>query len=122
MQQLSGLDASFIYFETSNAPMHISSTSIYDPSPAPGGQIRFKQILAHFMARAHLARCFRQCVAEVPQYCGVGSCNGQGGNCAHSACVVGDALQLGCSFSKLFRVECVMNAPVPGQALAKVAR
>jgi len=47
MQQLSGLDASFLYLETSKAPMHISSLVIYDPSTAPGGRIRFKQIIEH---------------------------------------------------------------------------
>ena len=37
MQQLSGLDASFIYLETPSSPMHVAALSIYDPSTAPGG-------------------------------------------------------------------------------------
>lgn len=45
MQQLTGLDASFLYLETPNAPMHISGLAIYDPSTAPGGKVRFKQII-----------------------------------------------------------------------------
>jgi len=45
MQQLSGLDASFIYFEAPNAPMHVASLSIYDPSTAPNGAVTFKGIL-----------------------------------------------------------------------------
>ncbi|MEP5764333.1 MAG: wax ester/triacylglycerol synthase family O-acyltransferase [Halieaceae bacterium] len=45
MQQLTGLDASFLYLETANAPMHISGLAIYDPSTAPGGKVRFKQII-----------------------------------------------------------------------------
>ncbi|MEM1156111.1 MAG: wax ester/triacylglycerol synthase family O-acyltransferase [Pseudomonadota bacterium] len=45
MQQLSGLDASFLYLETPNAPMHISSLAIYDQSTAPGGRVRFKDII-----------------------------------------------------------------------------
>ena len=45
MQQLSGLDASFLYLETANAPMHISSLAIYDQSTAPGGKVRFKDII-----------------------------------------------------------------------------
>jgi len=34
MEQLSGQDASFLYFETANAPMHIGSFALYDPSTA----------------------------------------------------------------------------------------
>tara|TARA_R110002110_G_scaffold415860_1_gene658762 strand:+ start:95980 stop:97494 length:1515 start_codon:yes stop_codon:yes gene_type:complete len=45
MLQLSGLDASFLYLETANAPMHISSLAIYDQSTAPGGKVRFKDII-----------------------------------------------------------------------------
>jgi len=45
MRQLSGLDASFLYLETANAPMHISSLAIYDQSTAPGGKVRFKEII-----------------------------------------------------------------------------
>jgi len=66
MQQLSGLDASFLYLETPTAPMHVSGICIYDPSTAPGGEVRFKQIIEHYVARAHLARCLRQTVITVP--------------------------------------------------------
>ena len=45
MKQLTGLDASFLYLETANAPMHISGLSIYDQSTAPGGKVRFKDIV-----------------------------------------------------------------------------
>jgi diacylglycerol O-acyltransferase len=45
MRQLTGLDASFLYMETANAPMHISGLSIYDQSTAPGGKVRFKDII-----------------------------------------------------------------------------
>jgi WS/DGAT/MGAT family acyltransferase len=45
MKQLTGLDASFLYLETPNAPMHISGLSIYDQSTAPGGKVRFKDII-----------------------------------------------------------------------------
>ena len=43
MQQLSGLDASFLYFETANAPMHIGGVAIYDQSTAPGGRVTFNR-------------------------------------------------------------------------------
>ena len=60
MQQLSGLDASFLYLETPNAPMHIGSLGIYDQSTAPGGIVTFKSILQNVEERLHRARCFRQ--------------------------------------------------------------
>ena len=66
MQQLSGLDASFLYFETSNAPTHIGSFAIYDQSSAPGGRVTFKGILANVERRLHLARCFRQKLVHAP--------------------------------------------------------
>lgn len=51
MQQLSGLDASFLYFETPNAPMHISGLAIYDQSTAPNGKVRFKEIIENYRRR-----------------------------------------------------------------------
>jgi WS/DGAT/MGAT family acyltransferase len=51
MQQLTGLDASFLYLETPNAPMHISGLAIYDPSTAPDGKVRFKQIIENTTQR-----------------------------------------------------------------------
>lgn len=51
MLQLTGLDASFLYLETPNAPMHISSLAIYDQSSAPGGKIRFKDIISNVSDR-----------------------------------------------------------------------
>ncbi len=66
MQQLTGLDASFLYFETANAPMHVGFIMIYDQSTAPGGRVTFRGILANIEKRLHLARCFRQRLAYVP--------------------------------------------------------
>jgi WS/DGAT/MGAT family acyltransferase len=66
MEQLSGLDAAFINFETKNAPTHISGLNIYDQSTAPGGLVTFKGILANLESRLHLARCFRQKIVRVP--------------------------------------------------------
>ncbi|MEL6870020.1 MAG: wax ester/triacylglycerol synthase family O-acyltransferase [Pseudomonadota bacterium] len=66
MQQLSGMDASFLYLETINTPMHIGSLCIYDQSTAPGGSVRFKEILAFYEERLHRARVFRQRLARVP--------------------------------------------------------
>ena len=37
MERLSGLDASFLYFETPSMHMHVAMTAIFDPSTMPGG-------------------------------------------------------------------------------------
>jgi len=66
MQQLSGMDASFLYMETGTTPMHIGSLTIYDQSSAPGGHVTFKDILEFFQSRLHKARAFRQRLARVP--------------------------------------------------------
>ncbi|MBN8838615.1 MAG: wax ester/triacylglycerol synthase family O-acyltransferase, partial [Sphingomonadales bacterium] len=66
MQQLSAMDASFVYLETPHTPMHIGSVAIYDPATAPGGFVRFKDILAFIAARLRGARSFRQRLVRVP--------------------------------------------------------
>ncbi len=66
MQQLSALDASFAYMETSSTPMHIGQMLIYDPSTAPGGHVGFKDILHYLEGRLDGARIFRQKLARVP--------------------------------------------------------
>ena len=66
MQQLSGQDASFVYLETPHTPMHIGSVGIYDPATAPGGFVRFKDILRFIESRLGSARSFRQRLVRVP--------------------------------------------------------
>lgn len=66
MLQLSGQDASFVYLETPHTPMHIGSVGIYDPSTAPGGFVRFKDILRFIESRLGGARSFRQRLVRVP--------------------------------------------------------
>ncbi|CAM3029355.1 diacylglycerol O-acyltransferase [Sphingomonas antarctica] len=66
MQQLSGQDASFVYLESPSTPMHIGSVGIYDPSTAPGGFVRFKDILRFIESRLSGARSFRQRLVRVP--------------------------------------------------------
>jgi len=66
LQQLSGLDASFLYLETANSPMHVGGLAIYDPSSAPGGQVGFKQIMANVAARAHQVPAMNNVLVEVP--------------------------------------------------------
>lgn len=66
MHQLTGLDASFLYMETPNAPMHISGLSIYDQSSAPGGKVRFKDVIAHFNERVRPIPTMTRRLVEVP--------------------------------------------------------
>ena len=66
MQQLSGLDASFVYFELNRAPTHVAGLYLYDPSTAEGGRVGFEQIREHLQRRLHLARAFRQKLVRVP--------------------------------------------------------
>jgi diacylglycerol O-acyltransferase / wax synthase len=66
MQQLSGQDASFVYLETPHTPMHIGSVGIYDPSTAPGGFVRFKDVLDFVGSRLAGARSFRQRLVRLP--------------------------------------------------------
>ena len=66
LQQLQGMDASFIALETRNSPMHIGSILIYNPATAPGGFVRFKDILRFFESRMVLSRTMRQRLVRVP--------------------------------------------------------
>ncbi len=66
MQPLQGLDASFVALETANAPMHIGSILIYDRATAPGGFMRFKDILTFFEQRMRMSRTMRQRLVKTP--------------------------------------------------------
>ena len=60
------MDASFVALETRNSPMHIGSILIYNPETAPGGFVRFKDILAFFESRKQLSKTIRQRLVRVP--------------------------------------------------------
>ncbi|MDH3992758.1 MAG: wax ester/triacylglycerol synthase family O-acyltransferase [Gammaproteobacteria bacterium] len=66
MRQLTGLDASFLYLETANAPMHISGLGIYDQSTAPGGKLRFKEIIDNVHNRILALPTMTQRLMTVP--------------------------------------------------------
>lgn len=65
MERLSGLDASFLYFETPESPMQVAMMAVLDPSGVPGGY-SFEKIMAHFSNRAHLIAPFRRRLVPVP--------------------------------------------------------
>jgi WS/DGAT/MGAT family acyltransferase len=66
MKQLSGADAMFLQFEHGNNFMHVASLAIYDPSTAPGGGVRFKDVLRHFTSRLEQFPQFRRRLVTVP--------------------------------------------------------
>jgi len=57
MKQLSGTDSYFLYGERGNAYLHVATLAIYDPASAPGGRVRFRDILKHFRERLHVSPC-----------------------------------------------------------------
>jgi diacylglycerol O-acyltransferase / wax synthase len=66
LRQLQGMDASFVALETRTSPMHIGSILIYNPATAPGGFVRFKDILGFFESRMQLSKTMRQRLVRVP--------------------------------------------------------
>jgi len=66
MRQLGGQDNSFLEIEGTGLAQHIASVAIYDPSTAPSGGVRFKEILAHMESRLHLAPVYRTKLLNVP--------------------------------------------------------
>ena len=66
MRQLQGMDASFVAMESSKSPMHIGNLLIYNPETAPGGFVRFKDILQFFRERLQLSKTVRQRLVRVP--------------------------------------------------------
>jgi WS/DGAT/MGAT family acyltransferase len=66
MEQLSGQDAMFLHAERDNLPQHFSGVGIYDQSTAPGGKVRFKNILALLQSRLHLSPIFQRKLLTVP--------------------------------------------------------
>jgi diacylglycerol O-acyltransferase len=66
MRQLGGLDELFLALERNNQCMHVAALGIYDPSTAPGGHVRLRDILAHLRRRLDVAPLFRRRLAGVP--------------------------------------------------------
>ena len=66
MKQLSGMDNMFLRMERGNQYMHVAGLGIYDPSTAPGGFVRFKDILQFFESRLDASPVFRRRLVTVP--------------------------------------------------------
>ncbi|MEH6583552.1 MAG: wax ester/triacylglycerol synthase family O-acyltransferase [Halioglobus sp.] len=66
MKQLGILDSAFLNLEQINTPQHVGGMGIYDPSTAPGGFVRFKQVISTFERRLGENPLFRTRLVEVP--------------------------------------------------------
>ena len=66
MRQLGILDTAFINLEQTNTPQHVGGLGIYAPSTAPGGFVRFKDVIASFERRLGNMPLFRTRLVEVP--------------------------------------------------------
>jgi len=65
VEQLSGLDASFLYLETPTLHMHVEIVTVFDPSTVPGGY-SFAKMQAQIASRTFRAPVFRRLLVEVP--------------------------------------------------------
>ncbi len=66
MDSLSGADNVSILTERGNVYNHVGLVLIYDQRTAPGGKVRFRDVLRHFEERLYLHPVFRQRLEEVP--------------------------------------------------------
>lgn len=66
MQRLSGIDASFLYFETPTQHLHVSAVIVIDPSTVPGEGYSFERVKELLRSRLHLVPQFRRRLVSVP--------------------------------------------------------
>jgi diacylglycerol O-acyltransferase / wax synthase len=63
MQQLSAIDASFLYAETSRTPMHVTALQIYEPAST---QFSFARVVENVRQRAGHMACYHRKLVTVP--------------------------------------------------------
>lgn len=66
MRQLTEHDALFLFADNASSNSNITLIHIYDQTTAPGGIVRFKDILAHVESRLDRLPLFRQKLKRVP--------------------------------------------------------
>ena len=66
MQQLSAQDAQFLYMESDDNLTHVTAIYIYDPSSAPDGKVRFKDIIQLVESRLDASPIFKRRLVHVP--------------------------------------------------------
>ena len=65
MDHLSGLDATFLYLETPQNPMHVGSLHVYELPPGYDGDF-VEDVRKHIEARLHLAPVFQRKLLDMP--------------------------------------------------------
>lgn len=63
MEQLSGLDAAFVYLDSRNAPMHVGGLHVYEPT---AGTFDFEAFRSHIAACLDSSPIFRRRLVQVP--------------------------------------------------------
>jgi diacylglycerol O-acyltransferase / wax synthase len=66
ISQLSAQDSQFLYVQGGDVLTHVMSINLYDPSTAPGGAVRFKEIVRHVASRCHTSPVFRRRLYRLP--------------------------------------------------------
>jgi WS/DGAT/MGAT family acyltransferase len=64
--QLGAQDAQFLYLQTGEVLTHVMSINLYDPSTAPGGKVRYPDIVRHVAERCHLSPIYRRRLYRLP--------------------------------------------------------
>jgi diacylglycerol O-acyltransferase / wax synthase len=65
MDHLSGLDATFLYMETPETPMHVGGLNIYELPPGYEGDF-LEDVRRHIASRLHLAAVFQRKLVNMP--------------------------------------------------------
>ena len=63
MKQLGGIDATFLYMETPETPMHVAGLTLYEP-PADLSGTFYDHFKEFFLTRLHLAPIFEKRLAR----------------------------------------------------------
>lgn len=66
ISQLSAQDAQFLYIQSATNLTHVMAVYIYDPSTAPGGKVRFKDIIEHMRKRMDISPMFKRKLYRLP--------------------------------------------------------
>ena len=63
MKQLTGIDASFLYMETENSPMHVAGLTLYEVPKGLKGSF-YDHFRSFFESRVHLVQVFNKKLAK----------------------------------------------------------
>ncbi|WP_417621514.1 WS/DGAT/MGAT family O-acyltransferase [Parasphingorhabdus sp.] len=66
ISQLSAQDAQFLYIQSATNLTHVTAVYIYDPSTAPGGKVRYKDIIEHMRKRIDVSPMFKRKLYRLP--------------------------------------------------------